>query len=93
MSSRQLYIAAYDIRNPRRLRKALRLLKDFACGGQKSVFECYLTNGEKAELFERIAQVMDTDEDSFLVAPVPEGAAQVLGIGIPPADPQFYYVG
>ncbi len=45
MSTRKLYIAAYDISNPRRLRQALKILKGYACGRQKSVFECYLTAG------------------------------------------------
>ena len=44
---RDLYLVAYDIREPRRLRKMLYLLKEYASGGQKSAFECYLTAGEK----------------------------------------------
>jgi len=40
MKNRQLYLAAYDVSCPRRLRKALYVLRGFASGGQKSVFEC-----------------------------------------------------
>lgn len=93
MPARSLHLAAYDIRHPRRLRKALHVLKDFASGGQKSVFECYLTAGERRELLERIAQVMDPDDDRFLIVPLGGGAVKVLGIAVQPADPAFYYVG
>jgi CRISPR-associated protein Cas2 len=94
MVARSLYIAAYDIRDPRRLRKALYVLKDFACGGQKSVFECYLDPGERKELLNRIEQVMDLDEDRFLVVPIPSGkTVHVMGTAVMPADPNFFYVG
>lgn len=93
MSARRLYLAAYDIRSPRRLRRALKVLKDYACGGQKSVFECYLSPKEKLELMRRIASVMDETEDRFLVVPVKPDAVRVLGIAVMPADPDFFYVG
>ena len=39
--SRKLYLVAYDVREPSRLRRALHILKDYAYAGQKSVFECW----------------------------------------------------
>lgn len=94
MSNRNLYIAAYDVRSPRRLHKALHVLKDFACGGQKSVFECWLDSRERDELLARIKNVIDLSEDRFLVVPVPGGqSVHVMGIGVAPADPAFFYVG
>lgn len=86
-------LAAYDIRHPRRLRKALFVSKDYARGGQKSVFECYLTATEKQELTHRIKAVMDDTEDRFLIVPLKSGAVSVLGKAIEPLDPGFYYVG
>lgn len=94
MPGRTLHVAAYDIRDHRRLRKALYILKDFACGGQKSVFECYLQDTEKRELVNRIEQILDLEEDRFLVVPIPGGkTAYVMGTAIMPADPEFFYVG
>lgn len=94
MAERQLYIAAYDVRSSRRLRRTLHILKDFACGGQKSVFECYLHPAERSELLARLQDVLDLDEDRFLIAPVPRHRkVRVLGTAISPADPGFYYVG
>ena len=94
MTQRTLHIAAYDIGNASRLKRALYVLKDFACGGQKSVFECYLHPTEKQELLNRVEQVLDLDEDRFLVVPIPGGkTVHVLGIAIQPCDPVFFYVG
>lgn len=91
---RQLYLVAYDIRAPKRLYRAHKVLKEFACGGQKSAFECYLTDGECKELIDRVEQCMDLDEDAFLViALVDNDAVSTLGIAIKPADELYTYLG
>ena len=94
MSTRQLYLAAYDISCNRRLRKALYVLRGFASGGQKSVFECFLTAAEKARLLEDISLVIDPAEDRFILLKL-AGAKHVrtLGKAVPPQDGSFYYVG
>jgi len=94
MTSRQLYLAAYDISCNRRLRKALYVLRGYASGGQKSVFECYLTDSEKRQLVADIAQVIDPVEDRFIVLRL-AGAKHVrtLGKAVLPQDGSFYYVG
>ena len=94
MSKRILYIAAYDICHPRRLREALHVLRGYAGGGQKSVFECFLTPAEKQDLLHEIRAVMDETEDRFLLLRLdPRSRVQVLGIAVEPVDPDFYYVG
>ena len=94
MTSRQLYLAAYDITCPRRLRKALRVLRGYASGGQKSVFECYLSAAEKRRLIDDIAQVIDPEEDRFLVLRLLGGGhVYTLGKAVPPQDGSFFYVG
>lgn len=91
---RQLYLVAYDIRNPKRLYKVHRVLKEFACGGQKSAFECYLTDGECSELIARVEQSMDLEEDAFLViALVDRDAVSTLGIATKPVDELYTYLG
>lgn len=90
---RTLYIAAYDVRDPRRLRRALKLCRRFSSGGQKSVHECFLTEAEKEQLLREAEEVMDFREDHFLVVPVDSRSKiHTLGIGVAPADPPFYYV-
>ncbi|GIX29866.1 MAG: CRISPR-associated endoribonuclease Cas2 1 [Porticoccaceae bacterium] len=93
MKGRSLHLAAYDVRNPRRLRRALDVLKDFACGGQKSVFECWLDDFEKTELLERVKAVLQ-EEDRFLLVPLAtHHPVRVLGIAVEPRDDEWYYVG
>jgi len=94
MPDRQLYVVAYDISEPRRLRKALYILKDYAWGGQKSVFECFLTPTEKYDLCERVRSVIDEEEDSLLAVKIREQElVQGLGIACLPKDEALFYVG
>ena len=94
MTQRQLYPAAYDISCNRRLRKALYILRSFASGGQKSVFECFLTPSEKVQLLEEIGLVIDPVEDRFILLRL-AGAKHIrtLGKAVLPQDGSFFYVG
>ncbi len=92
MPARSLWIAAYDVRDPRRLRRALHVLKGYATGGQKSVFECFLTEAERRRLLADIGAVL-APEDSFLLVHLdPRSRVRTLGLGVPPEDPPFFYV-
>ena len=94
MTNRQLYLAAYDISCNRRLRKALYVLRGFASGGQKSVFECFLTPSEKMQLLEEISRVIDPVEDRFILLKL-AGAKHIrtFGKAVLPQDGSFFYVG
>lgn len=94
MEKRRLFVAAYDIRDPARLRRGLAVLKDFALGGQRSVFECYLTQVERRDLLKRIATVIEPDDDRFVLLRLHRRArVQVMGIAMAPADDRYFYVG
>ena len=94
MATRTLYLAAYDVCDPTRLREALHALKAHASGGQKSVFECFLTERERGELLADVASIIDLTEDRFLLLPLTgAGHVETLGVGVRPVDPEFYYVG
>jgi CRISPR-associated protein Cas2 len=94
MSGRSLYLAAYDISDPKRLRLAFEILKDYSTGGQKSVFECFLTPGEKAELLARILQIIDTSADRFLLIRLGSTSSMIpLGIARRPSNGNFFYIG
>ncbi len=91
---RQLYLVAYDVRSPTRLRHIHQVLKDFACGGQKSAFECYLTQSERDELVSRVKQRIDVNEDSLLVIRLGDsGNVSTLGVAVKPADQLYTYLG
>jgi len=93
MKNRQLYIAAYDIRDNKRLRLALRVLRGYASGGQKSVFECFLTPAEKKHLLDEIAQVIAPEDRFFLLRLDARSRVITLGKAVAPQDGAFYYVG
>lgn len=94
MTHRHLFIAAYDIRDNKRLRKALKVVRAYASGGQKSVFECFLTASEQSALLAEIKNVIDTNEDRFFLLKL-DSRCQVytLGKAVPPQDGSFYYIG
>ncbi len=94
MSQRKLYLAAYDISEAGRLRRALDILRDYSTGGQKSVFECFLTEAERRELLSRMAEVIEGGEDRFFLLPLLQKAkTRTLGIGVKPVESKFFYLG
>lgn len=94
MSNRSLFIAAYDVASSSRRRQVHRTVKSYATGGQKSVFECFLTPMERKVLLVQARKLINEREDRFALLRVEERVApMLLGIATPPADPDFYYVG
>ncbi|WP_295455489.1 CRISPR-associated endonuclease Cas2 [uncultured Thiodictyon sp.] len=94
MSHRILHLAAYDVADPGRLRDALKVLKGYASGRQKSVFECFLTAAERRQLLAEVRGVIDPTEDRFFLLRLdPRGHIRTLGIAVKPTDPPWFYVG
>jgi CRISPR-associated protein Cas2 len=94
MTDRNLYLAAYDVAHPARLRASLDLIKGYATGGQKSAYECFLSPGEKTALLRDMAQVLETAEDRFLLVGLdPRSRVYTLGVATEPVDPPFFYIG
>ena len=57
-------LVSYDIRNPRRLIKVAKIMKDYGERVLKSVFECNMTDGQLERMQDRVGGVMDHMEDS-----------------------------
>jgi CRISPR-associated protein Cas2 len=94
MIERDLYLAAYDIASPRRLRAVLKRIKGHATGGQKSAYECFLTPAERRDLLIDLRAVIERREDRVLLIRLdPRSRVHTLGIGVPPKDPPFFYCG
>lgn len=94
MTQRILYIAAYDVSDPGRLREALKALKGYASGRQKSVFECFLTAAERRVLLGEMRGLLDPFEDRFVLLRLdPRGKIRTLGKAVKPTDPPWFYVG
>ena len=91
---RDLYFVAYDIRNPKRLRKVHRFVVGFATGGQKSAFECFLTEAERAALVDGLRRRMNLASDRAHVIRLRRNCSVwTMGRGVPPEDPVFFFVG
>jgi len=93
-AKRQLYLAAYDVSDSRRLRLMLHSVKAHATGGQKSVFECYLTEAERRALLWKVKGILNEREDRFFLLRLdPRSRVRTLGKAVPVADPDFFFVG
>jgi CRISPR-associated protein Cas2 len=77
-----------------RLRAARYVLKGYATGGQRSVFECFLSGPERRALLAEAAATVDAAQDRFfLVRLDPRARIVCLGVAVPPEDPAYFYVG
>jgi CRISPR-associated protein Cas2 len=93
MLTRSLYLAAYDVADQGRLKRALGLVKGYSTGGQKSVHECFLTPGERAALIGDVAGVLVEAQDSFLLLRLdPRARVLTLGKAIEPLDAPYFHV-
>jgi CRISPR-associated protein Cas2 len=91
---RHLYLAAYDIRDHGRRAGALALLRGYATGGQKSVHEVWLTDGDRRAVMAGMKRFLDSATDRFSLWRLdPRSRSLVIGRGEPPADPDYFYVG
>ncbi len=61
-------VIAYDVCSNRRRRRMFKVLKQWKLDAQYSVFECSLTSAEAKELFLQLADIMDEETDSLLLA-------------------------
>ncbi|HVY76893.1 MAG TPA: CRISPR-associated endonuclease Cas2 [Solirubrobacterales bacterium] len=64
MADRTRYLLAYDIRNPRRLRRVHQVAKAWGYPLQYSVFVCDLTKSELLMMKRELADEMSTVQDS-----------------------------
>lgn len=60
--NRNLYLIAYDICDPRRLYRVCRYLTGYKVGGQKSVFEIWVTPAELREIRVRLGELMEKED-------------------------------
>ncbi|MDQ2884344.1 MAG: CRISPR-associated endonuclease Cas2 [Actinomycetota bacterium] len=64
--ARRRYLMAYDIADPKRLRRICTLMEDHGERLQYSVFLCDLSVAELAELESTVIEVMNLQQDSVI---------------------------
>jgi CRISPR-associated protein Cas2 len=85
----ETFLVAYDISDPRRLRKVARTCEDFGRRRQFSVFLCRLTAADLVLLKSRLYDIIDLDQDQVLFIPLCGrcgSAIETLGRPIEPHD-------
>ncbi len=91
---RTLYLIAYDITDGRRLNRVRTFLKGYSTGGQKSVYECFLTDGELREVAVAVGRLIVSSEDRVHIFRIDgRSRTHVLGIAVQPKDPSYFYIG
>lgn len=65
--TKNYYMICYDIRDPKRWRKAYKLLKGYGETLQYSIFRCRLTQRDREKLRWELEQILQA-EDSLLIA-------------------------
>ncbi len=92
--SRRLYLIAYDITDEKRLNRVRHFLKGFSTGGQKSVYECFLTDGELRYVQSNLKSLIDESTDRIHIFSMDaRSRTHILGIAVQPHDPFYFYVG
>jgi CRISPR-associated protein Cas2 len=78
------YIVAYDISDPKRLRKVATTCEDFGLRQQYSVFCCRLSATDLVRLKSRLYDVINLQEDQVLFIPIcSRCAGQIEALGRP----------
>jgi CRISPR-associated protein Cas2 len=83
--ARRRYLIAYDIRNPKRLRRVCTIMKDYGVRLQYSVFLCDLSEMELLRWRSQIHEAVDLQADSVIHVDLGrcEAASAIATIGVP----------
>lgn len=74
---RTTFIVAYDICDPKRLRRVFKICRNHGNHLQYSVFECDLLPAEKVTMMAQLREVIDSRVDQILFIPL--GPAEARG--------------
>jgi len=89
---RQAYIVAYDISDPKRLRRVYKTMQGYGEHLQLSVFRCELNKTELVELRAKLSKTVHHDQDQVLfvdIGPVDgRGAGSITYVGRPYVRPE-----
>ena len=81
------YLVAYDISDPKRLRKTARCCEDFGYRKQFSVFLCRISATDFVRLRSRLYDIINLDEDQVLFIPLTNSCLERMEAIGRPTDP------
>jgi CRISPR-associated protein Cas2 len=91
---RALFLIAYDISNASRLARVRYFIKGYSTGGQKSVYECFLTDGELNAIRQGLRELIEEEDDRVHIFTMDaRSRTHTLGIAVQPHDPAYFYIG
>ena len=73
--ARRRWLVAYDIRDPKRLRKVFETMKGYGEHLQYSVFVCDMDRSEKTAMCADLAEIIKHTEDSVAIVDLGEAEA------------------
>jgi CRISPR-associated protein Cas2 len=79
------YVIAYDIRDPDRLIRVAKIMKNYGVRVQKSIFEAALTPQKTRTLKLELMNVLDPEVDGvkfFLICPKCDQKVNIIGKGV-----------
>ena len=69
---RSRYLIAYDIADSHRLYQMHKHIEAFAIGGQKSFYECWLTEHEMMKFKQEVNALIDPSDDCVFIFRIPD---------------------
>lgn len=66
------YLVGYDISDQKRLAKVAKIMTEFGLRIQYSFFHCFLADGQKNRMKERLTDVIKEGDDQIIILPVTE---------------------
>ena len=77
-TTRHKYLIAYDIADQKRLHQAHKKVEAFAIGGQKSFYECWLTEHEMSKFKSEVNNLIEPFDDRVFIFRIPDNVEPML---------------
>lgn len=77
-TTRHKYLIAYDIADQKRLHQAHKKVEAFAIGGQKSFYECWLTEHEMSKFKSEVNNLIEPFDDRIFIFRIPDNVEPML---------------
>ncbi|RDE79564.1 CRISPR-associated endonuclease Cas2 [Haemophilus parahaemolyticus] len=77
-TTRHKYLVAYDIADSKRLHLAHKKVEAFAIGGQKSFYECWLTEHEMMKFKQEVNALIEPSDDRVFIFRIPDNVEPML---------------